>query len=246
MMGRNRRPRAAALSALVALVIALAAFAAPPLATPPGQTAAPTLADVFAAIDHAAPGLHALSAQADVADYTALVNDTDRSSGHFYYKSGTAGPMYALELTQPAASARTFVYRDRTAYVYTPASHQVMKYALGAKPELINQFLQLGVGATSAELTKTYQVALDGPASLDGVATVKLTLTPIAATLRDKFPHIDLWYDVHTWVAVQQQLWQPGGDYHLVHYTKVEVNPRLSDDRFPAKFPGATVIVPGQ
>src|SRR6185312_10819218 len=119
------------------------------------------------------------------------------STGMLYFDRDGAQPRYALDLTQPAPAAKRLVYRDSTAWVYVPASHQVTKYALGNKQNVVDEFLLLGMGAAGAE-------------PLAGKPTIHLTLVPRDAATRAKVPHLDLWYDATTWVAVQQQIWQPG------------------------------------
>lgn len=210
------------------------------------HAAALTLPDVLRALDRVAPSIHTVSAQVEVDDYTALVDDTSRSSGTFAFERTSAGPRYALDLTTPKAAAKRLVYRDHIAWVYTPASRQVLKYSLANKQALVDQFLTLGIGGTGRELAASFHAVLDGPQTLDGVPTVKLTLTPIAPAPGSKITHIDLWYNTSTWVAAQQQIWQLGGDYHRVHYLQVKINPRLSGDPFSTRFPGANVVVPGQ
>lgn len=234
-----RRARAACLLLGAVLAAYLGAF----LAVAQTPASAPqNLEQVLHALDVAAPNIRSLTARADVADYTALVNDTSRSSGRFYFKRTASGPMYALDLTQPTDARRQLVYRDETAWVYTPSAHQVLKYPLAKQQSLVDRYLLLGIGGSGTELERNFSVAFDGPATLDGVATVKLTLTPKQES--GKLTHIDLWYDTSLWVAVQQQIWQPGGDYHLVHYTEVQRNPRLGDAPFSTHFDNATVVVP--
>jgi len=218
--------------------LALAGQAAPPI-TPPT-----TLAQVVRALNQAAPQIHAVSATAQVADYTALVQDTSRSSGTFAYRRTDRGPMYALDLPSPRAAARRLVYRDQTAWVYTPASKEVVKYVLRGKRALVDQYLSLGMGASGDELARSFRLQFAGAEVLEGVPTVKLTLTPLHAELAGKLTRIDLWYDTRTWIAAQQQIFQQGGDYHLVHYGEVKRNPALPDRVFSTRFPGATVIVP--
>ncbi|HUX66598.1 MAG TPA: hypothetical protein VMV31_03830 [Terriglobales bacterium] len=219
------------------LLLALAAAAA-------AQQAPATLAQVVAALNQAAPKIHAVSALAQVADYTALVEDTSRSSGTFAFRRTDQGPMYALDLTSPPEAARRLVYRDQTAWVYTPASHEVVKYALKGKQALVDQYLSLGMGASGDELARSFRLRYDGAATLAGVPTVKLTLTPRRPELAGTLTHIVLWYDTRTWIAAQQQIFQQGGDYHLVHYSEVRRNPALPDRVFSTRFPGARVIVP--
>ncbi|MGH9487273.1 MAG: LolA family protein [Terriglobales bacterium] len=203
-----------------------------------------TVPEVLAALTRAAPDIRAVSADAAVVDYTALIQQSAHSAGKLYFERSRQGPRYVLDLNQPAATAKKLVYTDHTAWVYTPSAKQVVKYALGADPLALNQYLLLGMGASGAELTQAFLVTLDGATELDGKAAVELTLTPRAAHVKDKFTSIDIWYDPHTWIGVQQKIWQPGGDYHLLMLSQVELNPRLSNKLFSTSFPGATVITP--
>lgn len=203
-----------------------------------------TLPQVLDQLTAAAPRIHSVEASAAVIDYTALVDEADHSAGKLYFERSDHGPRYVLDLTQPAATAKKLLYVDHTAYVYTPSAKQVMKYALGNNPQEINQYLLLGMGATGADLTQAFTVTLDGPAQLNGQDTVELTLTPRSDKLKSKLTRLDIWYNPRTWIGVQQKIWQPGGDYHLLTLTHIELNSKLSDALFSTAFPGATVVTP--
>ncbi|MGH9476084.1 MAG: LolA family protein [Terriglobales bacterium] len=231
---RRRRPP---LVPLLALVFLLAAFA-------PRQQKSWTLPQVLAALTRAAPAIHSVSAAAAVVDYTALVQEADHSAGQLYFEQGAHGPRYLLDLTTPKATAKKLIYTGQTAYVYTPSAQQVVKYSMSAHPQEIDQYILLGMGATGAQLEKSFLVTLDGPDSVDGRAAVKLTLTPRSPRLQGRLTHLDIWFDPATWLGIQQQMWQPGGDYHLLTLSRVQLNPQLSVKLFSTDFPGATVIVP--
>lgn len=236
MRGRRWARRAGVAAVALTLVLAAAGQQAPP---------AMTVAQVLAALDQAAPRIRSVSAQAQVDDYTALVADTATSHGQLAFKRGDGQAMYALDLNQPPATARKLVYRHQTAYVYTPSAHQVMVYPLEQQQAMVNQFLLLGMGATGAELARSYTIALLPDGAVGGTPAVHLRLTPRDPKLAAKLTQLDLWYDPRTWVAVEQQMWQPGGDYHRLTLSAVKVNPKLSDKLFSTSFPGATVVRPG-
>ncbi|MGH9416879.1 MAG: LolA family protein [Terriglobales bacterium] len=221
--------------------LALAAAAVCAQAPSPAPT---TLAGVLAALDRTAPGIQAASAAVTVTDYTALVKQSSISSGEFYFERSKSGPRYVLDLTSPADAAKKLVYRDQTAWVYVPASKQVDKYPLAAHHTLLDQYLLLGIGATGRSLTDAYNIEFDGATPLDGTNTVKLTLRPKDPAAGNLFTDIQVWYDPSTWLAAQQRLDQPGGDYHQLRYRKVELNPHLQGSVFSTRFPGATVVVP--
>lgn len=211
----------------------------------PAPKLAPGLAQVYAGLDATAPTLHALSADADLTDFTALVNNSDHSSGKFYFERSSHGPMYRLDITQPTAAAKSLLFRDQTGWLFTLASQTVDQYPLGSHQSQVNEYFALGVGTTSAALQHSFHVSFDGAAPLAGAPAVKLTLTPIlAAGATAPFDHIDVWYDPATWITAQLQIFYPGGDYHLVTYHHVAVNPTppLDEKLFAPVFPHATVV----
>lgn len=209
---------------------------------PPQQTW--TLPNVLDHLTAAAPHIHSVEAAAAVVDYTALVDEADHSAGKLYFERSQHGPRYVLDLTQPQATAKKLLYTDHTAYVYTPSAKQVMKYPLGNDPQAVNQYLLLGMGATGADLTRAFTVTLDGLTQLNGQDTVELTLTPRSNKLKSKLTRLDIWYNPRTWIGVQQKISQPGGDYHLLTLSHLDLNSPLSDALFSPSFPGATVITP--
>lgn len=235
--GRQMQRAAAGCSRLLLAVAACVCLAL-------AQSAPPTLAGVLAELDRTAPGLKGLSAQVEVTDYTALVAMSNVSHGMLYFERAKSGPMYVLDLTSPPDTAKRFVYRDETAWIYFPAANQVEKYALGSRRAVIDQYLLLGIGATGKELNAAYTITFGGAAALDGTPTVKLTLHPKDPAAAAKFTDIVIWYDTATWIAAQQRLDQPGGDYHQLRYRQVEINPHISSSVFSTRFPGATVVVP--
>ncbi|MGH9468681.1 MAG: LolA family protein [Terriglobales bacterium] len=235
--------RATGLLSLVALgFLALCLVAL--LGARSAPAAAWTLPEVLGALTRAAPGIHSVSADATVTDYTALIAQAAKSSGHLYFERERKGPRYVLDLTTPTDSAKKLLYTGHTAYVYTPSAHQVIRYKLGAKPGDVNAYLLLGMGATGADLTHSFEVSLDPATTLDGQAAVELTLRPRSRSLADKLTRLDLWYDPKTWIGMQQKIWQPGGDYHLLRLTHIEVNAKLPSGVFSTSFPGASVVTP--
>lgn len=201
-----------------------------------------SLEAVLDQIDQAAPRIHTVIADSQSDQYTAIVEDHTIESGKLYYRKTSHGPELALSITQPAASKKTFIYKNETGWMYVPQSKQVQKYDLSKNRSLVEQFLLLGLGGRGHDLLKSFTVRLVGRATLDGVPTVELELKPKQTSLTNSIVAIDLWYSTRTWVAVQQKILQPGGDYRQLHYTHVELNPRVSDSLFDTHFPGATVI----
>jgi outer membrane lipoprotein-sorting protein len=203
-----------------------------------------SLETILRQIDQAAPHIHSVIADSQSDQYTAIVDDHTIESGKLYYRKTAHGPELALEITQPPASQKTFIYKNETGWMYVPQSRQVQKYDLSKNRSVVEQFLLLGLGGSGHDLLKSFTVRLVGRTTLDGTPTVELELKPRQADLSRNIVAIDLWYSTRTWVAVQQKVLQQGGDYRQLHYTQIELNPHVPDSRFDTRFPGATVVTP--
>jgi outer membrane lipoprotein-sorting protein len=51
-----------------------------------------------------------------------------------------------------------------------------------------------------------------------------------------------LWIDLDRGISVQQQLFQPGGDYRLASYSDIEINQKIPDSVFKLKTGAKTTI----
>ena len=54
----------------------------------------------------------------------------------------------------------------------------------------------------------------------NGVATAKLQLVPKSEKVRNTYSEIFLWIDLDKGISVQQQFFQPQGDYRLAKYSR--------------------------
>jgi outer membrane lipoprotein-sorting protein len=80
---------------------------------------------------------------------------------------------------------------------------------------------------------------------VDGVDTGKLELVPKSEKARNQFPRILLWIDPGHGILVQQQLFQPDGNYRLAKYSKILINQKLPDGVFKLKTtPKTTYLAP--
>ena len=105
-------------------------------------------------------------------------------------------------------------------------------------------FLHLPDGS-GHDLLKSYDVRLLGSEALNGVNAEKLELIPKSERLRNNFiARILLWIDPARGISVQQQFFQPQGDYRLTKYSEVQVNgKKIPDEVFKLKTTGKTQTV---
>jgi outer membrane lipoprotein-sorting protein len=90
---------------------------------------------------------------------------------------------------------------------------------------------------------KTFDVTYQGPETISGVATAKLQLVPKSERVRNNFKKIFLWIDLDRGISVQQQFFEPQGDYRLAKYSSIRMKEKLADDIFKLKTTGKTTTI---
>jgi outer membrane lipoprotein-sorting protein len=104
----------------------------------------------------------------------------------------------------------------------------------------------LGFGGSGHDLLKSYDVKSLGTETVGGTEAAKLELIPKSAHLRNNIARILLWIDPARGVSVQQQFFEPGGDYRLAKYSDIQLNQKLPDAAFKLKTTGKTRVVSPQ
>lgn len=203
---------------------------------------AQTLDSVLAAMDKAAADFK--NAQADVQQdqFTKVVNETDTQKGTVYFQRGSKNGLEMMVVfKQP--QEKYVLYSGKTLQVYQPSIEQVNKYDLGGHRTEVETFLTLGFGGSGQDLKKSFDVKLLGPDTIAGVKTAKLELVPKNTQVRNTASKILLWIDSERGVSVQQQFFEPSGDYRLAKYSNIKVNQGLSADTFKLKTTSKTKVV---
>jgi outer membrane lipoprotein-sorting protein len=86
-------------------------------------------------------------------------------------------------------------------------------------------------------LSSAYTVKYVGEETVAGQKTYHLTLVPKNKDVRNQFSKIDLWMNETGAYPVQQKLTEPSGDYLLVTYTDVNLNPALKPEDLVLNLP---------
>jgi outer membrane lipoprotein-sorting protein len=74
-----------------------------------------------------------------------------------------------------------------------------------------------------------------GPETVNAVATERLELIPKSVRLKNNIARILLWIDPARGVSVQQQFFEPSGDYRLAKYSEIKINQKLPENAFKLK-----------
>jgi outer membrane lipoprotein-sorting protein len=203
---------------------------------------AQSLNDVYLRLDRAAPGFKSMSADIQRVVHTAVINDDSTESGTIRLKRQKPHDTRMLiEFTAP--DPKSVALADSTVSVYYPKIKTVQIYEVGDKRNLIDQFLLLGFGATSAELQEVYDVAWVGSENIAGQSASHIQLTPKSKEALMRLKKADLWIsDANGLPARQKFLTSSSGDYMVVTYSNLKHNPVLADNDLKLKYPKGVQI----
>jgi outer membrane lipoprotein-sorting protein len=92
---------------------------------------------------------------------------------------------------------------------------------------VLNQFLLLGFGSSGRELAQSYQISLEGTEKVAGKDTTKLLLVPKDPKVKEHLTKIEMWVPNEAAYPIQQQFYEPSGNYRVVSYSNVRINPSM-------------------
>ncbi|BDC50459.1 hypothetical protein F183_A27750 [Bryobacterales bacterium F-183] len=192
--------------------------------------AAEALPDVMSRMDKAAAAFKGMTAQMKRLDHTAVINDTSEERGAVALRKTSKGVQGLVTSTFP--EPRTMAFAGSEFQFYLPKANTIQVYKVGGKRDQIDQFMVLGFGTSGKDLQKNYTVKLGGAETLNGVKTTRIELVPKDSKTLELFQRLDLWIPEGGNHAVQQKVFLKGGDYKLISYTDVKINPPLTDASF--------------
>ena len=195
------------------------------------------LAETLARIDRAAAGFKGLTADMKKISHTAVLNEDSTDIGTIALKRGPKPNdlRVLFDIKQP--DAKQIGFGDNKCEIYAPKINTVQIYDLGKNKGLVDQFLLLGFGSNSSELKRGYNIKLGGPEEIEGQKTVRIELNPKSKEVLSYFTRVDLWISDATGLAIQQKVFEPGGDYILATYSNMKLEPNLPDSAVRLRIP---------
>ncbi len=176
--------------------------------------------------------------------YQKVVNETDSQKGNVYYRKNGKDTQMVADITEP--DSKYVLVSDGKIQIYQPRIDQVTVYDPGKNRDTVESFMVLGFGGGGHDMLKSFDVKYLGTETVNGVETAKLDLTPKAQNVRNSIAHILLWIDPQKGVSLQQQLFEPSGDYRLAKYSDIQINQKIPDNVFKLKTTGKTKFVSPQ
>ena len=177
--------------------------------------------------------------------YQKVVDEHDAQKGTVYFRRAGNEIQMAAEISSPE-SPKYVLFTDSKVEVYQPKIDQVTRYNTGKDRATVESFLVLGFGGSGKDMLKSFVVKYIDAEKVDGVETAKLELVPKSPKGRSTFDHIWLWIDPSRGISIQQQLFEPSGDYRLAKYSDIQLNQKIPDSAFKLKTTGKTKVVSPQ
>jgi outer membrane lipoprotein-sorting protein len=219
MTGTNRVFRHISRNRMLAALLLFPAL----LAAAPADTSEPVLAKM----DQNALTFKSMRAKLRHLSYHAVIKEEDVATGTIAMKRTKREVLVLVEFTAPDPKA--VAVAGSKVEIYYPKMQTVEQYDFGKNVE---KYLALGFGASGKELKSDYSLRELGADPVNGQKAVRLELIPKSKEVLQQLPKIELWLSEATAYPVQQKLYQTGGDYMLVTYSDVIINPPLPDSAF--------------
>ena len=183
---------------------------------------------VLKRMDQAAPAFKAMTADLKMVTYTKILDDkTTETATLTMQRVGKNDTRARIEFS--GESPRTLTLQGKIVRIYYPNLNQYQNYDVG-KTVNVNQFLLLGFGSSGKELRANYDIKSGGSEKINGVDTTKLLLAPKDKRAQEHLKEAEIWVPNDSANPIQQRFIEPSGNYRLVTYSNIVLNPRLPHD----------------
>ncbi len=202
----------------------------------------PNLQKVLSQMDATAAQFRTAQANFEWEQFFKVVSEKDVQKGTVYYRRSGKEIQMLAEITDPP---KEVLFSNGKVQVYEPKLKRVTSYEAGKNREAVESFLVLGFGGSGHDMVKSFDVKYLGSEDVGGVNAAKLELVPKSDRVRGVFAKIWLWIDPARGISVQQQFFEPSGDYRLAKYSDIKVNQKIPDSVFKLKTSGDTKFESG-
>ena len=200
------------------------------------------LESVLEKMDAAAANFRTTQANFEWDRYEKVIDEVDDIQfGTIYFRRMSKEIEMKADIRKP--ELKYVLFSNGKIQVYQPKPDQVTVYDAGKNRADVESYLVVGFGGSGQDLAKSYEVSYLGPETINNVATVKLQLIPKSAKVKNNVARILLWIDLQRGISVQQQFFEPQGDYRLAKYSNIRINEKIPDDVFHLKTTGKTQTI---
>lgn len=206
---------------------------------------------VLKKMDAVAATFHSTQADFEWDNYEKVIDEIDEvDTGNIYFRRNGKDIEMMAEVKKAGSSLTALkpepkyvLFSGGKIRLYQPKIDQVTEFDLGKNRSEFEGFLVLGFGGSGQDLIKSWDVTYEGQETIEGIATAKLQLIPKSEKVKNTYKQIFLWIDLDRGISVQQQLFQPQGDYRIVKYSNIQIGKKIPDDVFKLKTTSKTQTV---
>ena len=195
-----------------------------------------SLAATLARMDEAAAKFKGLQADVQKISHMAVINEDTVEAATIALKRLNPRDIRVLFDFKPPNPKQVAIAGVKAA-IYYPEINTVQEWDMGKDRSLVEQFMLLGFGSNSKDLGSAYSIRLGGPETVAGQKATRIELIPKSQDVLEHLKRVDLWISGTMGIAVQQKLFEPGGDYLLATYTNIELRLNLPDSAVKLNLP---------
>jgi outer membrane lipoprotein-sorting protein len=195
-----------------------------------GLVQADPVSVVLARMDKAAPAFHGITAKVTMVTYTKIIDDKSVETGTLQMQRISPKDVRAIMVLSSAGqSSRTLAFTGNNVRMYFADSNSYQDYDLGKSgSNVLNSYLLLGFGSSGTDLSKNYEITYLAEESVNQVKASKLQLIPKDKGVLEHLTKVYIWIpEEGDPNPVQQQFFEPNGNYREVTYSDLQPNPKF-------------------
>jgi outer membrane lipoprotein-sorting protein len=200
----------------------------------PARARAESVEQTLARMDKSADGFKSMKADVRQLSHLNVINEETVSVGTTSLKRMKRDVRVLVHFTSP--DDKSVAVSGTKVEMYLPKIQTVQEYNVGSR-DTVEKYVALGFGASGSDLKTDYGIRALGDDMVGGEKAARLELTPKSKEVRQQFPKIELWISEAKGYPVQEKFYQSGGDYMLVTYSNIVINPSLPDSAFKLNVP---------
>jgi outer membrane lipoprotein-sorting protein len=202
---------------------------------------------VLTRMDKAANDFKSMTAQVTYVTHVDVLNDDSTESGTVTMKKVQPGEVQGrVDFTAP--DRKTVTIEKRRVQEYFPKINTLQVFDLDKHGEQLDKFFMIGFGTSGMELATSYDVTVLGTENVKGQPAVHLQLIPKSNEARRYVQKLELLIPSEgDPYPLREKILEPSGDYRLVTYSNLKINPPLQPDALQLKpLAGVKIEYPGK
>ena len=196
------------------------------LAAFPGQAQ-----EILARLDRSAPAFKAAQAAVRTVMHTAVINEDETQTGSMTIKKDAPRKLRFL-IAFTGENAFTAVLGAQTVEIYRPKIGEIEEWDIRKYRDMAQRLFLLGFGTAGSELAENYEIHDVRQETIESQLTTHLELTPKSPDVLKQLKKVELWISEKNLCPVQQKFYLPAGDYRVVTFSNLQLNPNLPGSAF--------------